>query len=354
MTKQNKSTKKKPYQKPKLKALGSIKNITQSGSTTGGPDGGTPPGDRMMCLSLPPEIEEHRYLVGDQNATRGLKQAIEDVVQNGDRVIDLGAGTGILSFFAVEAGAAHVDAIEMRPILRAAKIAAEQNGMSDKITFHAGQSEKLALENKADVIISNLGFLNTLVSLPDAIKRLLKAGGRYFPTSIQMEIAPLDASGFQTPSVGFWKEKHHGYDMSAFLTMAQHPFYQALDPKTFLGAATELEPIQISADMPDQFTWNFECKIQNAGTLSGLAGYYNFFNGDDVYLSLRPPINLDPMIWGGYVFPLVNPIAVKAGDVLAAKFELQLSGNPVWAWKIDLNGKTVGDHSNLGAVWPIA
>src|SRR4051794_22371240 len=104
MTKKEKTKKKKPYQKPQLKRWGSIKDLTQSGSSTGGPDAGVAPFDRMMCLSLPPEIEEHRYLVGDKTATEGLRTAIQSNVKEGDRVVDLGAGTGILSFFALEAG----------------------------------------------------------------------------------------------------------------------------------------------------------------------------------------------------------------------------------------------------------
>jgi 2-polyprenyl-3-methyl-5-hydroxy-6-metoxy-1,4-benzoquinol methylase len=354
MTKQNKSqTKKKSYQKPQLKKWGSLKDLTQSMSASGGPDP-TTPGTKMMCLSVPAEIEEHRLLVGDPVSNRGLRDQIEAIVEPGDRVVDIGAGTGILSFFAVEAGASHVDAVEMRPIVNLARAAADQNGFGDKITFHGTDSEKLELAQKADVLISNLGFLNTLLSLPDAIERLLKPGGKYFPTAIQLEFAPIDVKGVQTPSIQFWKEQHHGYDLSAFMSMAQHPYYQTFEPETFLGDTLAVEPVEVTANLPSFFEWSFTSKITKRGTLAGLAGYYNYFRDEVCYINQTPPNDLERSIWGGFVLPLVSQVEVKPGDVMNVSLEFHLADNAVWRWKIELNGKLLGDHSNIGSVWPVS
>src|SRR3989338_1275962 len=126
------------------------------------------------------------------------KKAIEEIVCDGDVVVYIGCGLGILSFLALQEGAKHVHAIEAEPnTMRLAKLIAKQNGLDKKITFHNSLSFKTRLREKADVVVSeilgNLGLNeNILPVMLDAKKRLLKEGGKIIPSGIKVWFAPCE------------------------------------------------------------------------------------------------------------------------------------------------------------------
>ena len=79
--------------------------------------------------------EEQEKLLLDKIRCDAFREAIQRSVKVGDVVVDLGAGTGLLSFFAAQAGARHVYAIEMSPIAKVAAELIEANGFRDRITL---------------------------------------------------------------------------------------------------------------------------------------------------------------------------------------------------------------------------
>ncbi len=100
-------------------------------------------------------------------------------------VLDVGTGTGILSFFAVQAGAKKVYAVEASDSARVAKLLALKNGYDSKVEIIFGKIEEIELPEKVDVIISEpIGFLlvheRMLESYATARERFLKPGGEFF------------------------------------------------------------------------------------------------------------------------------------------------------------------------------
>ena len=130
--------------------------------------------------------DDHHAMLADRVRMDAYADAIARVVRPGDRVLDLGAGLGVLGFLALRAGAAHVIAVEKTDSIRLAERLAAQNGLADRMTFFHGSSKDLVLDAPVDVLLSEtLGSFgieeNTLDFTLDARRRLLKPAGRLLP-----------------------------------------------------------------------------------------------------------------------------------------------------------------------------
>ena len=84
------------------------------------------------------EFEVHRSMIGDRVRTEAFRRAIEAAVRPGDVVLDVGAGSGILSVFAARAGAARVYAVEQTSIAVFAQELVAANGVADVVRVIQG------------------------------------------------------------------------------------------------------------------------------------------------------------------------------------------------------------------------
>ena len=69
-------------------------------------------------------------------------------------MLDVGAGSGILSFFAVQAGAKHVYAVEGSNMADHCRDLIKNNKYQDKITVIHGMIEEVELPEEVDTIVS--------------------------------------------------------------------------------------------------------------------------------------------------------------------------------------------------------
>jgi SAM-dependent methyltransferase len=128
------------------------------------------------------------------------KYAVFKAVKPGDVVIDFGCGTGVLGFFALQAGARHVFAIEETPIIEFAQKLAIRNNFEDKITFIHKSGIDVKEEDipeKVDLLvsepISNLLLEGTAWSSIEYLKRFLKKDGVILPVSGKLFVVPVNS-----------------------------------------------------------------------------------------------------------------------------------------------------------------
>ncbi|KAH7572167.1 hypothetical protein JRO89_XS04G0214400 [Xanthoceras sorbifolium] len=122
-------------------------------------------------------------------------------------VLDVGAGTGILSLFCAKAGAAHVYAVECSDMADMAKQIVETNGFSNVITVLKGKIEELELPvAKVDIIISEwmgyfLLFENMLNTVLYARDKWLVDDGTVLPDKASLYLTAIEDAEYKDDKI---------------------------------------------------------------------------------------------------------------------------------------------------------
>lgn len=141
---------------------------------------------------------EISFCLYDTERTKQWKQAIEDVVKEGDVIVDAGAGTGILGVFAALDEAKKVYSIELQPrFCKLIENLAKKNGVSDKITVINADATTVELPEKVDVVICELlctgQFFEPEVQVINHLRKFFKPSTLLIPYKIESFIQLLDA-----------------------------------------------------------------------------------------------------------------------------------------------------------------
>ena len=193
-----------------------------AGGTLGSAEGARP---RQGSVRFTKEVEDHYfdYYSAMSNQQLMLEDSVrtttymEAIMQNaadfeGKVVVDVGAGSGILSFFAARAGAAKVYAIEASTIAEVCRSLVAANGLSSVIEVVHGTVEGVELPEQADILISEpMGFMlfheQMLDSFVLAREKFLRPGGKVFPTKGTMYCGPVcdaEMHSEQVHRASFW------------------------------------------------------------------------------------------------------------------------------------------------------
>ena len=116
---------------------------------------------------------------GEHETTRAVLRLMQRVIEPGDLVVDLGAGSAILSIAAVRLGAARAIAIESDPqAIANAEENAAANGVSDRVRVIEGDARViLPLVAPARVMLANI-ISSVIVELAPAMRAAVPPNGR--------------------------------------------------------------------------------------------------------------------------------------------------------------------------------
>ncbi len=205
---------------------------------------------RAMAAGVP---RWHHNILRDLARNSAYRAALEQVVRPGDHVLDIGAGSGLLSMIAARAGAARVTACELNPAVADAAVrTVAQNGFADRITIVPLYSTDVELERdlgaRVDVIVQEIIAHDMLCegvlpAIADAVPRFLKPGGRVVPERAQVRVALAHWPHAKAREL----DNVEGFDLAPFSTLARYP----------LEAASNDPSLVLRSDPIDLFGWDF-------------------------------------------------------------------------------------------------
>lgn len=145
---------------------------------------------------------------GGHETTSLCLEALDEHVQGGERVLDIGTGSGILAIAALKLGAAVAEGVDIDPVaVRTAGENAALNGVADRLTVLVGDLSDRA-GGTYRIITANI-VANAIKSLAPAVPGLLAEDGLFIASGIidsrkDEVIAALQAAGLRVAEV---KEK---------------------------------------------------------------------------------------------------------------------------------------------------
>jgi hypothetical protein len=290
-----------------------------------------------MWKLLSDVLDYHRSLVADSTRSRALKEAIQRVVRPGDVVCDIGAGSGILSLFALQAGARHVYAIEAGAISDIAELVLRENHVDDRVTLIRSRSLDALLPERADVLVSETlwnfglgeGILRTVF---DARERLLRPDARVVPERFSLVVAPIESESIYA-RVNGWERDSYGIDFSCVRKLAAHNVYrETVSPSMLLADAANIAEVHLERQDDRPISGFADFVVKRPGTLHAVAGWFDATLCPGLALSNAPPNAAGS--WKHAIFPLDEPLAVSPGQLLRVAIECSWDES-AWSWSVE-------------------
>ncbi|XP_055065155.2 histone-arginine methyltransferase CARM1 isoform X1 [Misgurnus anguillicaudatus] len=253
-------------------------------------------------------------------------------------VLDVGCGTGILSFFAVQAGAKRVYAVKASSAAKYAEILVKSNNMSDKITVLQGKIEEVSCPENVDMIISEpMGYMllneRMLESYLHA-KNWLKPKGMMFPTNSDIHLAPFtDEQLYMEHHArsSFWNQSNFygvnltGLHSSAVDEFFKQPVVDTFDMHVLMARSVKYSISFLEAKEEDlhRLEIPFVFKMLQSGLIHGLAFWFDVaFVGSRMTVWLSTAPNEPLTHWYQVRCLLQTPLFAKMGQTLSGHVQL--------------------------------
>jgi type I protein arginine methyltransferase len=240
-------------------------------------------------------------------------------------VLDVGCGTGILSMFAVQAGAKHCYGVDCSSIIDQAKLIVAKNGFSDVITLIKGKIEEIELPvDSVDILISEwMGYCLLYESMLDTVlfarDKWLVKGGIILPDKATLYICGIEDEAVKRDRIDFWSNVY-GFDMTPIQEIAlREPVVDVVDAKALVTNAVSILHLDILTCSKDDATFEktFELQATRNDFINGFCAYF-----ECAFTQIHKPIGFStaPFCrythWKQTIFYLQEALVVCEGETI--------------------------------------
>jgi predicted RNA methylase len=255
----------------------------------------------------------------DFKRTTAFQTAIQAVVREGDTVLDAGAGSGILSFFAAQAGAKKVYAVEVNPLLASCLVqSVRANNLSHIIEVVQDDIRSAPLPRGVDVFICELMDTGLMDEMQVAAistlreRNIITSKTRLIPfhydTFIEFGFSNFDYYGYKILSPKHdWP--HHFSDGNGWLPTAFH----ALSDPYCVDAVDFRQPIASQVDT------TLMVKAKGSGLVNAVRLSARAHLSENLILGATNALN------GDKVLP-IDETCFSEGQMIGAGVRYQMSG----------------------------
>lgn len=286
-------------------------------------------------------LEIQSKMIGDRIRTNSYKSAIFKNLENiRDKVVlDVGAGTGILSLFCAQAGAKRVYAIEASNMAEHARIFIKDNSYDQVVTVIEDKVENIKLPEKVDVIVSEWMGITLLVEnmLPSVLfarDNFLKTGGLILPEVAEMYIAPISHS-YVNDNKQYWDDLSDTYGLKlkslekeVFAHYTKFIKVKVANKEDILSDASKLVTFDLNkmkSSELDKINSQFDCLCYGHNSLDGFVIWFDVHFPGDVSLSTSP--YEEPTHWLQTILPLSNSLNVEQGTRISGLLTISRFGH---------------------------
>jgi predicted RNA methylase len=265
--------------------------------------------DALLGQYIP--LHYHGQMLATETRVSAFREAIARLVPTGGVALELGGGTGIMSYFAAKK-ARKVICVERIPhVAAAARKLLARNGVADRVTVIEDDAATFLPDEPVDAVICEMLHTALLrekqTIIIDRFKQsyLKRFGGPlpiFIPEATILAVQPVGSSynfqGYEAPVPMF------------------HPAHAAVDPTVQIGAPDVYAMFEYRAAIPQRFEYDRILTVNAAGTLNGL----RFITKNLVGIVPEEKRSFD---WhmDYLVMPLPEALEVAAGDQIRVQFE---------------------------------